>query len=61
MNRTIDIIQRQKGFYMPIIQPAYKSIPIGSQDDNKVKSDLEKPKKVKTTPNQNNMKIITTD
>jgi hypothetical protein len=56
---NINTLKKQKAFKIPVIQPLYKTIPIGSEeDDNKVKSDLEKPKRIKKETNENKIKFF---
>jgi hypothetical protein len=56
---NINTLKKQKGFYVPVIQQLYKTVPIGSEEDeNKVKSNLEKPKRIKKESNENKIKFI---
>jgi hypothetical protein len=56
---NINTLKKQKGFYVPVIQQLYKTVSIGSEeDDNKVKSEIEKPKRIKKDSNENKIKFI---
>jgi len=56
---NINTLKKQKAFKIPVIQPLYKTVPICSEeDDNKVKSDLEKPKRIKKYSNENKIKFF---
>jgi hypothetical protein len=49
MRRNINIVR---------IQPLYTTTYLGGDDEKKIKSDLEKPKKYKKDTNENKIKFI---
>ena len=56
---NINTLKKQKAFKIPVIQPLYKTIPINSnEDDNKIKSEIEKPKRIKKDSNENKIKFF---